>query len=324
MSSAHSLKTLLSFYLRKLCRFFLDLFMSSGKSFDDSVRPTEKRHVLVVISEPVLHPTFCLTVIPPPPPVDERESQSTMPSTPSLTFTKPRNAPRPPHKSPARARQRQHFGNPVIEHVVHPRSLMPLEPIINLPAVMVHKLLQEIELSRERLHDSKKHFVVDRQLPSTHAPKNEKLSCALAAFSFSKRKVNKRHSLSCSRDTFFAIIPASHSSPALLRPCNVGSRIRNDAEGLLTAVMQEAENTATAIDAEAAEAEDYPSSRLTITLVSSISASRSMAELSSASSRSISDLLNAFDQVMVSPSWCRIMVRSEDIKRRRMDVEALV
>ncbi|KAJ7606664.1 hypothetical protein FB45DRAFT_878259 [Roridomyces roridus] len=45
------------------------------------------------------------------------------------------------------------------------------------------------------------------------------------------------------------------------------------------------------------------------TLVSSISAARSMAELANASSRSISDLLDTWDRAMRSPKWARVLSR---------------
>ncbi|KAJ7926257.1 hypothetical protein B0H13DRAFT_1862527 [Mycena leptocephala] len=51
-------------------------------------------------------------------------------------------------------------------------------------------------------------------------------------------------------------------------------------------------------------------------MIASISASRSMTALASASSRSISDLLNAFDDAMASPRWRRLLSRSDDIARR--------
>ncbi|KAJ7761191.1 hypothetical protein DFH07DRAFT_771522 [Mycena maculata] len=51
-------------------------------------------------------------------------------------------------------------------------------------------------------------------------------------------------------------------------------------------------------------------------LVASISASRSMAALSSASSRSISDLLDTFDVALASPRWRRLLSRAADITRR--------
>ncbi|KAF7330824.1 F-box domain-containing protein [Mycena venus] len=51
-------------------------------------------------------------------------------------------------------------------------------------------------------------------------------------------------------------------------------------------------------------------------LISSISASQSMVALASASSRSLSDLLDSFDAVMAGPTWRRILSRSDDISRR--------
>ncbi|KAJ7680783.1 hypothetical protein DFH06DRAFT_1464913 [Mycena polygramma] len=52
-------------------------------------------------------------------------------------------------------------------------------------------------------------------------------------------------------------------------------------------------------------------------LISSISASRSMADLANASSRSINELCNGYDQAMSSPVWQRLLARSDDINRRR-------
>jgi hypothetical protein len=51
-------------------------------------------------------------------------------------------------------------------------------------------------------------------------------------------------------------------------------------------------------------------------MIASVSASRSMTALANASSRSISDLLNAFDDAMASPRWRRLLTRSDDIARR--------
>ncbi|KAJ7138194.1 hypothetical protein C8R44DRAFT_868515 [Mycena epipterygia] len=55
-------------------------------------------------------------------------------------------------------------------------------------------------------------------------------------------------------------------------------------------------------------------------LISSISASRSMAALANAGSRSISDLLASFDEVLASPRWRRLLSRSHDIARRNDSV----
>ncbi|KAJ7617355.1 hypothetical protein FB45DRAFT_1007899 [Roridomyces roridus] len=51
-------------------------------------------------------------------------------------------------------------------------------------------------------------------------------------------------------------------------------------------------------------------------LVSSISASRSMAELANASSRSISELLNVWDGLMKSPKLARVLSRWDGVTRR--------
>ncbi|KAJ6563558.1 hypothetical protein DFH09DRAFT_1476136 [Mycena vulgaris] len=55
-------------------------------------------------------------------------------------------------------------------------------------------------------------------------------------------------------------------------------------------------------------------------LISSISASRSMAALANASSRSLSDLLAAFDDVLAGPHWRRILSRADGIARRNDSV----
>ncbi|KAJ6539881.1 hypothetical protein DFH09DRAFT_1397075 [Mycena vulgaris] len=55
-------------------------------------------------------------------------------------------------------------------------------------------------------------------------------------------------------------------------------------------------------------------------LISSISASRSMAALTNASSRSLSDLLAAFDDVLAGPHWRRILSRADGIARRNDSV----
>ncbi|KAJ7473751.1 hypothetical protein B0H11DRAFT_2035874 [Mycena galericulata] len=55
-------------------------------------------------------------------------------------------------------------------------------------------------------------------------------------------------------------------------------------------------------------------------LISSISASISMAALANASSRSISDLLNAFDEVIAGQRWRRLLSRSDGISRRNDSV----
>ncbi|KAJ7508256.1 hypothetical protein B0H11DRAFT_2217561 [Mycena galericulata] len=55
-------------------------------------------------------------------------------------------------------------------------------------------------------------------------------------------------------------------------------------------------------------------------LIASISASRSMAALASACSRSLDDILNAFDGVLAAPSWRRLLSRSDGITRRNDSV----
>ncbi|KAJ6507168.1 hypothetical protein C8R47DRAFT_1066061 [Mycena vitilis] len=49
-------------------------------------------------------------------------------------------------------------------------------------------------------------------------------------------------------------------------------------------------------------------------VISSISASRSMADLANASSRSINELCDSYDQAMCSPIWRRLLARSDDIE----------
>ncbi|KAJ6507119.1 hypothetical protein C8R47DRAFT_1238781 [Mycena vitilis] len=52
-------------------------------------------------------------------------------------------------------------------------------------------------------------------------------------------------------------------------------------------------------------------------LISSISASRSMAGLANASSRSLDELLDGYDAAMNGMGWRRLLARSDDINRRR-------
>ncbi|KAJ6537675.1 hypothetical protein B0H19DRAFT_1382414 [Mycena capillaripes] len=55
-------------------------------------------------------------------------------------------------------------------------------------------------------------------------------------------------------------------------------------------------------------------------LISSISASQSMVGFANASSRSLSDLLNSFDEAMASPRWRRLLSRSNGFTRRNDSV----
>ncbi|KAJ7465942.1 hypothetical protein FB451DRAFT_1486158 [Mycena latifolia] len=52
-------------------------------------------------------------------------------------------------------------------------------------------------------------------------------------------------------------------------------------------------------------------------VIASISASRSLAELADTSSRSLSDLLAAFDDVLAGPRWRRLLARSDSISGAR-------
>ncbi|KAJ7057147.1 hypothetical protein C8F01DRAFT_344584 [Mycena amicta] len=316
MPSILYLKTLLSAYLSKLFEFFLSLLKPSGGMGKVDTG-----------QEPESFPR-------PPSNRVENEKQPPIPSPQSLTFISPRSAPRVPHKSPTRSRQRQHFGPPVFEHVVHPRSLMPLEPVINLPDFMLHKVLREVVLNREKIHGAKKQRKVFAPSPQVAASNVENSICPIQtrSHSFSNtRKVEKRHSFSSLSDARLPAIPSTHSSPTLLETHRKAPVLKHDREGsspvlkhdragFSPALMQEAENT-TAINAEQIQvpAMEDPG------LLSSISTSCSMAALANASSRSISDLLNAFDKVMTSRSWYQLLERSEDISnRRRMEVDALV
>ncbi|KAJ6537722.1 hypothetical protein B0H19DRAFT_1270138 [Mycena capillaripes] len=55
-------------------------------------------------------------------------------------------------------------------------------------------------------------------------------------------------------------------------------------------------------------------------LISSISASQSMAGLANTSSRSLSDLLNSFEEAMTSPRWRRLLSRSDGLAHRNDSV----
>ncbi|KAJ7649160.1 hypothetical protein B0H17DRAFT_1102696, partial [Mycena rosella] len=118
------------------------------------------------------------------------------------------------------------------------------------------------------------------------------------------------------------------------RPATVSSP-RLDLEGLLSSLILEAQETIAGLDAKelthAADKDISTFSAVDVSnqrasqacaaitsksgihtgLISSISASRSMAALSSASSRSLSDLLAAFDEVLAGPSWRRLLSRSD-------------
>ncbi|KAF7370744.1 F-box domain-containing protein [Mycena sanguinolenta] len=126
-----------------------------------------------------------------------------------------------------------------------------------------------------------------------------------------------------------------HSAPpALARPP------RSNLADRLSALFKEAKDTIDALNAEKG-AEDAPtfsavaleegrgqeffiigeddddeSATANPGLVSSISASQSMAALASASTRSLTDLLESYDAVMTGPTWRRILARSDNISRR--------
>ncbi|KAF7327357.1 F-box domain-containing protein [Mycena kentingensis (nom. inval.)] len=251
-------------------------------------------------------------------PTEDKENAAAPPMVPSesafsLTYTKPRPAPRPPLKSPGRARQRQHWGRPVIVHTVHPRSLMPtpLNTVTNVPGFMVHKALKEVETIREKIEYEKKQKA---RRPKKVTVQEQEQPVPSRVFKPAVNVPSRRHSFNETR-VQLPTLSTSTSAPDVLG--KLSCVVKQDSDQLWTALMREAESTACAIDAEREE-------HNSLSLISCISASRSMSALAGASSRSISDLLNAFDAVMASPSWQQVLVRSQDISTRRRAVEALV
>ncbi|KAF7319360.1 F-box domain-containing protein [Mycena chlorophos] len=418
-SALSTLKTLVTIYIHKIFEFVMALFSLSEQLLD----PDQLLPIAVASHSPARSMTATTRAAP------YTKQQQPLPHRPE---------PEPSIMHPSSSiLDRQHFGSPVFQHTVHPRSLMlPLTAVANVPASMVHKLLREIELSREKIWYAKKqregtkspgsrsthkhkktqkrHSISglrDDEVPAVprspssptfvevRHPENlksdkENLHVINAvqfpveavwwkAFkdvekrvlgtegSLFRRKpdIATRHSVSALRAPEIPAIPASRSSPALFAfgfpnkndkddipivdiivespaevdsgedvcwsdalvetrhswpssvtlavpaspsaPSLLGTRNTEpqlvhcdnpDAEQLLTALMQEAQNTSSAI---AAEQEDDFGSGGSGSLIASISASRSMAALANASSRSISELLNTFDKVMASPSWTR-------------------
>ncbi|KAJ7016720.1 hypothetical protein C8F04DRAFT_1365758 [Mycena alexandri] len=165
-------------------------------------------------------------------------------------------------------------------------------------------------------------------------------------------KASRRHSLrpipapSPGRPVDSAPISRSskrNSAPAVLVASTKAPRL--DLQDLLSALVQDATDTIAALDDKEQvkvstcskgkqggfyfSSEDMPAFSAValeeghtgpaLRLISSISASRSMAALAHASSRSLSDLLDTFDEAMASPRWRRLLSRSDDIARRRND-----
>ncbi|KAJ7030589.1 hypothetical protein C8F04DRAFT_1397726 [Mycena alexandri] len=135
-----------------------------------------------------------------------------------------------------------------------------------------------------------------------------------------------------------------HSAPAVLAASTKAPRL--DLQDLLSTLIQDATDTIAALDdtehvkvgtcskgtqdgfhfsgedvkhAFSAVALEEGHAGPAHRLISSISASRSMAALAHASSRSLSDLLDTFDEAMASPRWRRLLSRSDDIAQRRND-----
>nr|GAT43295.1 predicted protein [Mycena chlorophos] len=204
-----TLKTLVTIYIHKIFEFVMALFSLSEHLMDaDQLLP------IAVVSHSPVRSLAAATRAPPHtkqqqpfPRRPEPEPSICIPPAPSLTFTAPRRAPRPPHRSPTRAKQRQHFGSPVFQHTVHPRSLMlPLTAVANVPASMVHKLLREIELSREKIWYAKK------QREGTQA------KGAGSRSGHKHKKTQKRHSIPDAEVPAVPRSPSSSTFAAVLHP----------------------------------------------------------------------------------------------------------
>ncbi|KAJ7718667.1 hypothetical protein B0H16DRAFT_1739975 [Mycena metata] len=110
--------------------------------------------------------------------------------------------------------------------------------------------------------------------------------------------------------------------------------IHNDLQDLLSTLVRDATDTLAGLDGDEVNESRKDTSEQgaplsgdkqvprprSPSLISSISASRSMAALASASSRSLGDLLDSFDDLMTSPRWRRVLSRSDVIARRNDSV----
>ncbi|KAJ7178290.1 hypothetical protein C8R46DRAFT_1188302 [Mycena filopes] len=121
--------------------------------------------------------------------------------------------------------------------------------------------------------------------------------------------------------------PNRNSAPPVLAALSKSEHLhldtqRFDLQDLLATLVQDATDTIAVLDDDQvkplyaeSESESGKGARTEPNLISSISASRSMAALASASSRSLADLLDSFDDLMACPRWRRVLSRSDGIAR---------
>ncbi|KAJ7720817.1 hypothetical protein B0H16DRAFT_1738652 [Mycena metata] len=153
---------------------------------------------------------------------------------------------------------------------------------------------------------------------ATPAPGSEEWNTNKAALLDQVRSWSDQ--VKASRRNSLSPIPR-HSAPAVLVASTKAPRL--DLQDLLSALIQDATDTIAALDAKEDSVVNPLRTRSRTlaqlpapTLISSISASHSMAAPANASTRSLSDLLDGFDDAMASPRWRRLLLRSDDIKRR--------
>ncbi|KAJ7154066.1 hypothetical protein C8R46DRAFT_1227680 [Mycena filopes] len=141
--------------------------------------------------------------------------------------------------------------------------------------------------------------------------------------------VSQRHSLPpppSSLPVASSSSPNRNSAPPVLAASSKSEHLQLDSQhldlqDLLATLVQDATDTIAVLDEDQVKPQytagesGTKGTRAEPKLISSISASRSMAALASASSRSLADLLDSFDDLMACPRWRRVLSRSDGIAR---------